>query len=44
MNGKAMYIRPTSLLIPVGYSTKKVLYLLEKKVAVNITGSQEYKN
>jgi len=44
MNGKALYIRPTSLLMPVGYSTKKVLYLPEQKSAVHITGSQEYEN
>lgn len=27
MNGKAMYIKPTSLLMPVGYNSKNVLYL-----------------
>jgi len=27
MNGSAMYIRPISLLMPVGYKTMKLLYL-----------------
>ena len=38
IKGKAMYIRPTSLLMPVGYRKKKVLYLQDgKKNVVNIS-------
>lgn len=29
MKGRAVYIRPTSLLMPVGYKNRKVLYLHE---------------
>ena len=30
VNSKAMYIKPTSLLMPIGYKIKKVLYPLRK--------------
>lgn len=32
MNGKAMYIKPTSLLMPVGYKIKNVLYLQKENL------------
>lgn len=42
MNGKAMYIKPTSLLMPVGYKSKNVLYLHSKKLSHNMINSVLY--
>lgn len=50
MYGKAKYTRPTSLLIPVGYNSKKVLYLNSKldinEIAMynSTTSTDEYRS
>ncbi len=48
MYGKAKYTRPTSLLIPVGYNSKKVLYLSHMshegaKPSTSFTPKKEYR-